>query len=307
MKKRRYILAQETFKLRYTGEAVNDGTMDAKEFATSLLGAIEIFQIVADSVNIPKNQQPAIRLTEVNEGSFEAVLQMVTDLGLFERFVTALNDESITAVTNLKDLVDLALGALALTTQIGGRDVQGIEDVPDSPNEKVINFKDGTNIVAQNGSVVNVVINNNYQQAAQRFTSPLQYEGVESLSVEDENGQQQFVVDKSEVESFKTFKTPPENLEQNDRETYIEIVRPVLDGSKQKWNVQDGDSKFNVDMLDESFIEKVINKDVSFRSNETFKVLMREEQFMQNRSLKSKKSILKVLAVQNPNGGFTSI
>jgi hypothetical protein len=97
--------------------------------------------------------------------------------------------------------------------------------------------------------------------------------GINKLEIR-ENDQVVESIEKDDIESFLGLETgilDPDLIEQKDRIASLEIVRLSFKG-ENKWTLTDGTTPFNVDIVDEAFLEKVNRGEIFFKKGDVLRV-----------------------------------
>ena len=89
-----------TFSIAYMGDAVEDGSMSAKDMAASLLAVGELFDAANDTLNHGA-VKVEIRVRAVSKGSFEIDLEVLQSL--YKEMVNLFSGDAATAALQMKE------------------------------------------------------------------------------------------------------------------------------------------------------------------------------------------------------------
>lgn len=293
-------MAEEQLSIRYTGEAVDSGEMDAREFASSLIGFADTLQIAATELNLKDDSRPVIKIRDVREGSFIADLVIYADFGIFEHAKAYLAGKDMSALANLGGVIGLASTAMLTIKSLAGRGIKKAEPVNDEQGQVHLTLTDNSTTII-NGDVYNLLQNSNFNQAARKAVKPLDSNGVSGLEVSrpssTEPGESEQVL---KVNKFEAQYYEPRNdglMPNVITEPAIVRFTTVKLDARGKWAVTDDENNYSVVIEDEEFLEAVKSASIDFNSATYYNVALRKETSVVNGRLKHEYFINKVHGV----------
>lgn len=299
-------MAETTFKVRYDGPAVQDGTMGARDFANALLGLADTITIASDTLGISPDATPQIKIKDIREGSFLYEVLLVSEgLNTLEIAWEALKGENATAIANLGAILALTSGGYHLTRKIGGRAIKSIKKVKDSKDIE-LTLDDGEKILTTEQTAT-LVQNPNFVTAARKSVAPLKTEGVTAMQLETGNDEDPQIMERVVSNEVPAFEPRRDDLPTTITEEELTIrFKEIKFEGKGKWAITDDEHSYQVKIADEEFLARLEN-DLAIRKRDYFKVLLRREQIPHGTGFKNEYTIIKVLKEFPASGILTEL
>lgn len=272
------------FTVKFTGPALDDGTMDVRDLTPALLAIGDSCTRANQLLNGSAAKVRTNVKADFKKGSFgiELILDQV------------INDkDAMDFVANANQILQLA-GYVATTTLTSTLAAVGvIKKLKGRKPEKVEVKSDGVVNIFINGDsfdttkrALALAADPGFVDNVKKAVSPITREGIESVVFGGEDNEDS-VVTKDHLDSFTTPdpKDEPPVIEST-HETVYEIIAPSLQDG-YKWRLGGEGGSIMVAIEDENFLEDVKNGLYAFRAGDLLKVCIRQR------------------AWQNPKGGVT--
>jgi hypothetical protein len=289
-------MSHATFNILYDGPALEGSEMAVRDLSAALLSTDALF---AEADRVINSGRTDSRLKV--QGSFKSGcfgIDFISGIHLADKFKDLFSGDAASAICNAQTIFNLLFGATGLfgllkwlrrrkPTRIEQRDGKCIIFVADEYFETEVR-------------VIELFNAYKVREAMEKVTDPIRTEGVNDFSVI----QGEVVVaaaTKQEAEYFIASGAPTEQLDDNTRETWLNIVSPAFkDGDK--WRVNDGGSNFFASVMDPDFLLKVLKNEVEFGAATRLRVTLREVQYTDHKGMLHKDyDILKVIEVKKPD------
>lgn len=271
--------ADENFSVKFSGPALDSHEISAAALAQSLLAldhlahraAIAAYGREAEvSVKVKGSPRP---------GSF------VVDLIVDHSTLLASGAAVVTIITGLIALAKWAFG-------------RKVERLGENSEGKIRVKNEVGHITAINSTVVNLYGQARTMADLARLTQTLDREGVDSISIQGEDGQSE-IITRSDRDYFRH----DEGIVLSDSETTLEleITGARFNGSPYGWTFYEGEDgrEFTARMEDEAFLEDTRNNRIILKSGTTILAVVRTVQKRLKR-ITIERSIIEVLEVHEP-------
>ena len=275
----------EEFQVSFHGRAVDDGSIDARDLASSILALGELVDQATGLVTIG-GDKGHLRVRASNLGSFEIdfgfqIARSLTDFFSSKEVDAFLKAKEILAIVGIGG----TYGLIQYLKYLKGREPTNVT-FEQTETELTV---DGMQV---SHKVQKLYDNPKARSAVAKFTDPLRQEGIDEMRL-SRKGEDSVSILGCEVDYFD----PPvkeEDTVENTNEALVKIVSPSFK-TGEKWRVTDGTgSPYWVRILDESFMEKVSKREILFGNNDMLRVLLRTVQKMDGSNLKTERDILEV-------------
>lgn len=286
---------QEMICVAYTGESVNDGTMDANELAAALLALSNLVSEANQTLNNDGSRIQVRVSSHFERGSFEIVLNLIRTLSQQIKLFFSESGYSLKEILNELGLASTLSGInlLELIRQLKGKQPQRIEKIDDGKarvifEEKSLEVSIGTLKLYKSEKV---------RKELAGTISPLQSDGVDSVEFRDSNNKNVISkINSDETEYFKEF-----GEELKEKTSSQELILKILNVNFErglKWRFDDGETRFYAVVKDEKFLDAVETGQISFAFGDTIIAeIETTQQYVKNDLKKSVKTITKVLQV----------
>lgn len=292
-------MSDANFSLIFDGSAVDNGEIDVKDLAPSLMALGELIQAANAEINGEKARM-AVKLQATEKGSFEVHMTLVQSFGaqaltLFD----SLNGHK-DGIAAAKDLADIIFKVTAGTTAVGGGFFALIKWLAGRKPDKVETkggdtyIHIGDNHFVTNSHVVALAENLLVREQARNLVSVLLNEGIDELSTRRGSGEK-LRIRKREVRYFDIPDIEEETLDDAEREMFLQIDSlSFREGNK--WRMTDGGEPFYAVLEDVDFLNRIAKDEVSFSRNDYLHCLVHERQSRTGKGqLKKERTIIRVI------------
>ncbi len=249
--------------LKYEGSAVNDGSIDVRQLAPSLMEFSKLLDVINKEVN--KNEPLRIDVVATKKGSFEIDLT-----------VGLMNTDSLKAIQDLfksyKSVKEVLLELLKLKKFLKGSHAKEIKEDPNAKDSQIIINGDNNQLSISNSTIV--IAQNYYAaEALEKFThNSVNEEGVDQVNIIDaDKPKEKIEISKEELSFYKK----PEVKEAEDKiiaerqmDISLSIYSPVFN-EDNKWKFKDARGTIlSVDIEDADFKKRYMEGEISFNIND---------------------------------------
>lgn len=250
----------------------------------------------ASSISLGKDVNMTLRVkSDFNPGSFEVGFEIVQSFYSEVRSLFGSSDlDNALKILNILGVGNASLyGFFKLIIWLRNREQKPVKAVGIS-DVVLLELEDGSGIEIEK-DVFDLYNDKRAIRAAKRFIEPLEKEGVDEIA---------FRFDEKETLKIHDTDTPYFHFEDDGdsirTENLNEVVLLIIGLSfkpGEKWRVSDGSNTppFYVGILDEGFLESVIDRKILFGTNDRLHVQMRTIQESVDDKLKISRDIIKVL------------
>lgn len=286
---------QETICVAYTGEAVNDGTMNANELAAALLALSNLVSEANQTLNNDGSKIQVRVSSHFERGSFEIALNLIRTLSQQIRLLFTEPGYSLKDILNELGLASTLSGInlLELIRQLKGKQPQRIERLD---NDKACVIFEEKKLEVSIG-VVKLFKSEKIRKELEGTLNPLKNDGVDSVEFRDSDNKNVISkINSDETEYFKDF-----SEELKEKTSSQELILKILNVNFErglKWRFDDGENRFYAVVKDEKFLDAVETGQISFAFGDTIIAeIETTQQYVKNDLKKSVKTITKVLQV----------
>lgn len=154
-----------------------------------------------------------------------------------------------------------------------------------------------TNYIEVKRQVIQLYNNEDVRQAALNVVKPLEREGIDTFEVR-QGAEKVEIVRREDLPAFcvLTEVAPEDVLLEGDRIAVLQIIKPSFDDSL-KWVFSEGENRFGADMMDQSFLRKVADQEISFAKGDILKVRIAYKSVRVDKELRTKYKILEVVEI----------
>jgi hypothetical protein len=288
------------FHIRYDGDAIREGQIDARALADSLLALTDALEKSNRIVN-GRDSQIAVKVdANVQPGSFTiTIMTTVKAIGEIGASVTA------SGLVNVVTLLGFG-GAVAVGAYKGGKSLirfikekknRNIKTVEDCENgAKKVTLDDGCEIDNVSSHVIDLYEDQSVRLAIENMTQVLNRDGIVSMDFWDDERTSPEIIQKSDIPFFKA----PDSgiLLEHEEERILIISQARLTGEPSGWrfkNDSDEISDFPADVLDPSFLDKIRERKIVLKNGDMVRVCLQTQQSRPRRNLKTSYAILRVI------------
>lgn len=290
------------FSIAYSGAALEDGSMDIKDFAPALLSLGDLIDEANRTINQNETKIQVRVRADFVKGSFDVTLEIVRSI--LQQLSIALGTE-----VTLSDLLSLlgfvgggGLSLFGLIKMVRKRKIKEAREIGN--NNVSLYFTDNSETITVNKNVYNLYINQNVQEAAEGVTKPLYRDGIDGFTVyespvKDQNKAPSLSVTKEEAAYFgnpiiETSQEPELLVSVTNRGAYSLVTVHFEEG--YKWRLTNGQDKITAMLKDEEFIHEIEKNEISFSKDDILVIDYMTKQWRNpDGSLKTENEIIKVI------------
>lgn len=290
---------EANFSLIFEGSAVDNGEIDIKDLAPSLLALGELIQAANNQLNDGR-AQIAVKLQATGKGSVIVHLSMVQSLAAQAATLLdtlARHKDGISAAKDLADIIFKVGGAgvvgaggfFALIKWLRNRKPDRVE-VKDGDTYVHI----GDSYFITNPQAIALAENIEVREQAKKLVSVLQNDGIQQISTRRPDGEK-LTIQKTDVMAFEVPDAEEETLDDIEREMFLQIDSlSFKEGNK--WRMTDGGEPFYAILEDVDFINRIAKNEISFAKNDILHCVVKEKQVRTIRGqLRKERRIIRVL------------
>jgi hypothetical protein len=278
------------FSIVYDGEAVANGTIDAKDLAPALLALAEVFEETQPLVpEIDARITLRVR-AGFERGSFEIHLEIAK---LYQQLVGLFSGQDASAWANLFQILGIAgvagfLGLFQLIKRARGRKPVSVTI---ERSERVRITFEGEEPLEVDQSVWTLFTSLRVRKAIERVIAPLLHQGIDLFKIRYK-GRDSLEVAQDEAKYF-VAPTEHEGETVSSTDTRLVIVAPSFQQGN-KWRVSDGSRTIFVSIEDPQFVHGVQTGKEAFRKGDLLHVELQTRQWLEGKELKAEYAIVKV-------------
>ena len=290
-------MAKTRFEIAFEGDSFEDGEIDVRDLAPTLLAFGNVVQ-AANKVLNGDRADARLKVAATDKGSFVAVLTM--DVGWLADMLDAVSahPQRVVAADQLMDLlikagtiVGAPLCLFAALKALKGKRPDKVETLGDGTTEITINL---TTFVVDDRTVALLQDLPTREAVEDLGTKAARVDGLDNLRIGADSEAVEAV--RLALTDLPSLKVPPEQDEPDTeitrRDVWLKIVSVHFrDG--YKWRFSDGGERpFTADMEDAEFQKKVQEGILALNANDAIRCRLREEQSL------SASNLLKVIYVE---------
>jgi hypothetical protein len=289
-----------TFHIKYDGEAISGGQIDARALADSLTSLSDVLERSNHIVN-GRDSKIAIKVDgNMQPGSF--IITIMTTVKAIGEMGSA---NTVEGFVNIAALIGFSVGTIGCVYKAGktviaflkkkkGRAIEKIQETSDGLKD--VTLEDGEIISSISAEVIEVAENQTVLLAMENMTKILNSVGIVSLDFWSDDGDGTEKITKTDLPSFKA----PESSILLDREDerILVISNASLSGYTSGWrfkNDSDDIIDFQADIMDPSFLEKIKKREIVLKNGDMVKVKLQTQQSRPRRNLKTVYAVLHVI------------
>lgn len=291
-------------RIAYDGPALEQGTIDVRELAPSLLAFADLVDNVNKVLGGEQKIQVLLNQDSIQKGSFD--ITTILQYSLIQQvqlFVSAADQNGLSSIMTVLGWGAIGEGIVAgiftFIKKIQGRKIKAVEE---QGNKVTVTLSDGKTIVTSQNTF-NVYLNINCRQSIDRVLAPLQTEGIDTFELRDpkqsSNKQAIESIDKTDVPYFKA---PPVNSAENvetfpEQEMTVKITSVTFEKGN-KWKLTDGNNTFWATIKDEKFLDDVDKGNIAFKNGDMLRIRYHIQQIQKGKTLSTEYTVTKILEVK---------
>ncbi len=291
-------MSKARFEIAFEGEPFDDGEIDVRDLAPTLLAFGNVVQAANKALNGDR-ADARLKVAATDQGSFVAALTM--DVGWLTDMLDAVSahPQRVVAADQLMDLLIKgativgggAVGLFAVIKALKGKRPEKVKPGDDGTTEITINQ---TTFIVDDRTVDLLQDLPTREAVEDLGAKAARVDGLDNLRIGVDDEKVEAVrLARSDLPSLKVPPEPDEpDTEITHRDAWLKIVSPHFrDG--YKWRFSDGGERaFTAEMEDAEFQNKVQQGTVTLNANDAIRCRLREQQSL------SASSLLKVIYVE---------
>lgn len=291
-------MTKARFEIAFEGDPFNDGEIDVRDLAPTLLAFGNVVQAANKALNGDR-ADARLKVAATEQGSFVAALTM--DVGWLTDMLDAVNahPQRVVAADQLMELLikagtivgGSALGLFAAIRILKGKRPEKVEPLGDGTTEITTNK---TTFIVDDLTVKLLQDLKTREAVEDLGAKAARVDGLDSLRIgENAEGIEAVRLTRNDLPSLKVPPEPDEpDNEVTHRDAWLKIVSVHFrDG--YKWRFSDGGERpFTAEIEDAEFLNKVQEGLVALNANDAIRCRLREEQSF------SASSLLKIVYVE---------
>lgn len=288
------------FEIAYEGPAVDDGIMDVRELAPSLLALGNLAENANKAIGDPDAQVKVFVKSSFKKGSFKITLEMIHTLSEQLKILLELQkaaDPTQTILTYLGFIsVSAGIGAslLKLLKYLKGRPINNATVLDNGKVRLEITGENGNfDYIEVEEETVKLYRDRAVRENLSKVLSPLEKEGIDKFSVR-EGEEVVESVGKKELPYFDIPEnTQDDQVTTSSRKAFVNLIEVAFEDNL-KWRLSDGENKFYASIADESFLNEM-ETGKSFRKGDILEIELETTQIATPKGIKNDHKVLKVL------------
>lgn len=275
------------FSIIYDGEAVEDGSIDAKDLAPALLAFAELIDETAPLTEGSASHYSLRVRSDFERGCFEVHLELAK---LYEGFVSLFTGPDATAWSSFFQIIGIsgAVGIFQLLKRAKGRKPT---TVTIETSQRVTVTFDGEDPISLERGVFALFNNPKARKAIEAVINPLFGRGINLFKLRHK-GQDTVEVTKAEAQYF-VAPTEQDGETISEVDTRVVLLAPSFKPGN-KWRVSDGGRSIFVSIEDSGFEQAVQTGNEAFRKGDILHVRLQTRQWLDGTELKAEHAIVKV-------------
>lgn len=296
----------ERARIAYSGPALENGAMDIRELAPSLLAFASLIENANKAIGSEHQVRILLNQDSFRRGSFD--ITTIIQYPLLEQaklFIAAADASGLTSLmtvlgwgTSTKEAIS---GIFSLIKTIRNRTIKKAKYDEDS-NKVELHLADG-DIVITTKNTMKVFVNVNCREAIEKVMTPLHTEGIDSFELRNPNTPNNRIpIESIQKEEAVYFKSPPaaqtEAKEKLPEQEITVKITSINFEKGNKWRLTDGNNTFWAKIQDNVFLDKVENGELSFTNGDMLRIRYYIQQTVKNNNLSSEYIVTKVLELR---------
>lgn len=240
---------EESFTLRFTGEAVEEHSMDVRLLAPALISAANMMTTAHDVLR-PTDPAPKIEIRATAPGSFVVDLLATASGGFTTTIIDYLSGREANATANSLAYIGAALGAMTFIVKKRGRKIQ--KETLEEENQVRIIFTDETVVIVPQEAKT-LANNQDFRTHARELASSVENEGLDSLEISSDLADT-ILLKPGDVSAFSEQIL---DFDAEEREGIFQIKSLTLEGN-YRWRLSEGAGRtFTAPLQDKDFQQRI--------------------------------------------------
>lgn len=292
-------------RIAYTGPALENGEMEIRELAPSLLA----FADLIENANLALGSERTIRVLlnqdSIQRGSFDiTTIVQYSVLEQVKLFVAAADASRLTALMTVlgwgTGVHEVVCGIFSLIKKLRNRSIK--EAVAKEDNKIELHLEEGE-IIITTKDTMKVFVDLRCREAIEKVMKPLQTEGIDSFELRNpDEPHSKMALESILKDEVGYFKSPqPAQVEEKEKLPEQEItvkITSITFEKGNKWRLTDGNNTFWAKIKDQDFLNQVENGSISFTNGDMLRIRYYIQQTVKNDTLSSEYIVTKVLELK---------
>lgn len=280
-----------TATVAYVGPAVDDGSMDVREFAPALMALGQLCEHANRLLNGDRASLNVRVQSRFDRGSFQLTLEFVQTLA--QQASLLFTRENLTSAADIATLIGLIGGSGA----IGGFSLLRLIKVLNGRQPSSVELSDGAvevRIDGDHNAVGNITVDRRvYFLAADPYirkaiadtVRPVVSPGITAFEVRRDRTEEA-IERVTDADAPGMMHVPPaafEAIEEagltQEREAILRVIKPSLEPGL-RWVVSDGSNRFGAYMKDPAYLSRIESREVAFAQGHVLKVLLSSRTYL---------------------------
>ena len=292
-------MSDANFSLIFEGSSVENGEIDVKDLAPSLMALGELIQAANAEIN-GEQARIAVKLQATKKGSFEVNMTLVQSFGAQALLLIDSLAGHKDGIAAAKDLADIIFKVGTGTAAVGGGFFALIKWLRGRKPDKVeakggdTYIRIGDTYFVTDTQAVALAENLQVREQARNLVAVLSTDGIDQISTR-RGSEEKLTIKKEEARYFDVPDIEEETLEDAEREMFLQIDSlSFKEGNK--WRMTDGGEPFYAVLDDVDFLNRIAKGEVSFSRNDYLHCLVHERQLRTGKGqLKKERNIIRVI------------
>lgn len=259
----------ETFSIQFSGPAFDQYDIPASALAQSLLSLDSLAKRIAEDIYGKESDTEIKVKAGFRQGSF--IVDLIATCLTYPSEAVSVAANSMTTidgvVKGIKSIINLGKFVSGKKVEVDPRNTTGNSVTITNNNGQVNNY---------NANVVVIYNQSRTRSLLSRLTQTLDQEGVESIRIsENDSDETAETISKHDREYFRCEEGVV--LTDNETEVILEVVGPMVNGSRKGWKFSEGDDgiEFTATVEDDIFLAKVKSREIKFENGTAIRAIVR--------------------------------
>lgn len=298
---RTIMVASEKILIKYQGENVDGGRINAYDLSVSVLGLVGLLRAIQDAdPELRREETPALEVRAHGEGSFELSLALMAAATFWDQVKIFANGEDARAIRNLTQLLRTSWDVLRLVSQGFGPSSKNM--TTENNGMVTVQRPDGGSITIPSETFL-AMKSPAAMESAAHFVEPLRRDGVDQVSISSSETDP-LTIDQTSVELFDDaaqFDEPSEDPEFDDVWCTFNSV-DFAQGKRMKFN--DGVASWTATVEDDDFLDAVASGEIAFSASTSGRLVVRTERWKTKTGYRTRRFVMRVRRVRSAGASF---
>jgi hypothetical protein len=268
--------------IAFEGDAVNNGQMNVRDLAPSMLAIGTLFES-ANKVLNGERADIGVNVKATTAGSFHILYEVIQSPG-----ANQILQEMLSTAVDMKELI--FGGSIALFTIV--KLLKGKNPKVEKINNNLFKLTIDKETYEVPLEFIKLYQDISTRKAISEIVRPVRANGINKLVVRDKKRLLQ-TVNKSEIDYFNVPEVKDPILDQISQKAFSLVSLAFKDD--YKWRLTDGQVVYSVSIKDDAFLKRVDNNELSFAKGDVLLCNLRTIQWQVEDGVKTEYEILKVI------------